>query len=101
VADLDEITANWERIKQAEKARDSIVDGIALAQPALALAAKALDRVERAGLEVPPPAEDPLGAELFAAVVDARARGLDAEAALRRTVLAYLAKVRAAEAGTR
>jgi XTP/dITP diphosphohydrolase len=100
VADLDEITANWEQIKRAEKARKSIVDGIALAQPALALAAKALARVERAGLTVPPPSADPLGAELFAAVVAARAQGLDAEAALRRTVLEYLNRVRAAEAQT-
>jgi len=100
VADLDEITANWERIKRAEKARESIVDGIALAQPALALADKALARVQRAGLEVPLPAEDPLGARLFALVSEARAHGLDAEAALRRTVLDYLNRVRAAE-GTR
>ena len=37
---LEEITANWERIKRAEKARDSVLDGIALSQPALALAAQ-------------------------------------------------------------
>ena len=100
VADLEEITDNWEQIKRAEKARESIVDGIALGQPALALAAKALDRANRAGLSVPPPDDDPLGAALFATVADAKARGLDAEAALRRTVLAYLDKVRAAEAGS-
>ena len=30
---IDEIVANWERIKKAEKARDSVLDGIALSQP--------------------------------------------------------------------
>jgi XTP/dITP diphosphohydrolase len=35
---LDEITESWERIKRAEKSRDSVLDGIALSQPALSLA---------------------------------------------------------------
>jgi XTP/dITP diphosphohydrolase len=98
VAGLDEITENWEQIKRAEKARDSAMDGIALAQPALALAAKVLARAERAGVAVrlPDPATD-LGAALLALVADARARGLDAESELRRAVLAIAARVRAAE----
>ncbi|HEY0696432.1 MAG TPA: MazG family protein, partial [Micromonospora sp.] len=40
VEDVDEITRNWERIKRIEKPRSSALDGIALSQPALALAAK-------------------------------------------------------------
>ncbi|MFC4020565.1 nucleoside triphosphate pyrophosphohydrolase [Micromonospora sp. GCM10011542] len=102
---LDEITANWERIKRAEKARESVLDGIALSQPALALAAKVLERAARVGLAVPPPlAEsqvDPearLGASLLATVAAARQANLDPEAALRRTTLAYAEAVRAAEA---
>ncbi|MEU5947430.1 nucleoside triphosphate pyrophosphohydrolase [Micromonospora sp. NPDC047465] len=101
---LEEIEANWERIKRAEKARDSVLDGIALSQPALALAAKILDRAGRVGLAVPPPlAEsqvDPearLGAGLLATVAAAREAGLDAEAALRRAALAYADAVRTAE----
>ncbi|MEV6814627.1 nucleoside triphosphate pyrophosphohydrolase [Micromonospora sp. NPDC051296] len=110
---LDEITASWERIKQAEKARDSVLDGIALSQPALALAAKILERAGRAGLTVPVPpptddvaaagsadslaAEQQLGASLLATVAAARDAGLNAEAALRRVTLAYAAAVRAAE----
>lgn len=97
VADIEEITENWEQIKRAEKARESILDGVVLAQPALALAAKVLARVERAGLDVPLPAGGPLGAVLLSAVAQARATGLDAEAELRRAVLAYMAAVRAAE----
>jgi XTP/dITP diphosphohydrolase len=52
---IDEITANWERIKRAEKARDSVVDGVVLAQPALSLAAKLLERAARAGIAAPLP----------------------------------------------
>ena len=98
VEDIDEITENWERIKQAEKARQSALDGVALAQPALALAAKILSRVERAGLDVPLPDPTGLGPSLLHAVADARAQGLDAEAELRRTTLDYAATVRAVEA---
>ncbi|MEU9505006.1 nucleoside triphosphate pyrophosphohydrolase [Micromonospora sp. NPDC048170] len=101
---LEEIEASWERIKRAEKARDSVLDGIALSQPALALAAKILQRAGRAGLAVPPPlAEsqvDPearLGASLLATVAAAREAGLDPEAALRRAALAYADAVRTAE----
>ncbi|EEP73389.1 nucleoside triphosphate pyrophosphohydrolase [Micromonospora sp. ATCC 39149] len=101
---LDEITANWERIKRAEKARDSVLDGIAPSLPALALAAKILDRAGRAGLAVPLPVADPradpagrLGAELLARVAAAREADLDPEAALRRAALAYADAVRAAE----
>ncbi|MEV0359164.1 MazG family protein [Nocardia sp. NPDC050697] len=40
----------WEERKSAEKARRSCLDGIALAQPALALAEKVVARAGRAGL---------------------------------------------------
>ncbi|MCP3783187.1 nucleoside triphosphate pyrophosphohydrolase [Micromonospora sp. A3M-1-15] len=101
---IEEIEANWERIKRAEKTRESVLDGIALSQPALALAAKILDRAGRIGLAVPPPlAEsqvDPearLGAGLLATVAAARQAGIDPEAALRRATLAYAEAVRDAE----
>ncbi|WP_028678535.1 nucleoside triphosphate pyrophosphohydrolase [Salinispora arenicola] len=104
---LKEIEENWERIKRAEKARDSVLDGIALSQPALALAAKILDRAARVNLAVPPPSAqsqvDPearLGAGLLATVAAARASGLDPEAALRRATLAYAEAVRQAERAT-
>jgi XTP/dITP diphosphohydrolase len=103
VGTVEEITENWERIKREEKSRDSVLDGIALTQPALALAAKILQRASRAGLAVPPPvpdtldAEARLGASLLATVADARGAGLDAEAALRRAALAYADAVREIE----
>ncbi|TDC00518.1 nucleoside triphosphate pyrophosphohydrolase [Micromonospora fluostatini] len=101
---LEEIEASWEKIKQAEKSRASVLDGIALSQPALALAAKILDRAGRVGLAVPPPPADAgtgpearLGADLLATVAAAREAGLDPEAALRRATLAHADRVRAAE----
>jgi XTP/dITP diphosphohydrolase len=97
---VDAITENWERIKQAEKSRDSALEGIALSQPALALAAKILHRASRVGVEVPLPSGDDLGSVLLRAVAQARADGLDAEAALRAAALAYGAAVRAAESGS-
>jgi XTP/dITP diphosphohydrolase len=107
VASLDEIVENWEQIKRAEKARGSVLDGIALSQPALALAAKILSRVARAGMDLPPldpttelsrvDDADRLGAALLGLVAMASARDMDAEAALRRAALAYADKVRAAE----
>ncbi len=106
VSDVDEIVANWERIKKSEKERDSILDGIAWGQPSLALAAKILSRADRAGVSVPAPEvpaappfsdETELGALLFAIVAAANERGLDAEAALRRTSLARADGVRMTE----
>jgi len=94
VHDVDEITAQWERIKAAEKSRDSVLDGIAWGQPALALAAKVLARTRRAGLDVALPGGDGLGETLLRA---AAAGGEEAEGALRRAVLDYAERVRAAE----
>ncbi|MBX6750090.1 MAG: MazG family protein [Micromonosporaceae bacterium] len=105
VTGLDEITANWERIKREEKPRASALDGVAFSQPALALAAKVLARARTAGIEVSAPApdsvpadEEALGELLFGLVAAAAERGLDAEAALRRVVLRRAEAIRAAEA---
>ncbi|HEX8631551.1 MAG TPA: nucleoside triphosphate pyrophosphohydrolase [Catenuloplanes sp.] len=94
---IDDITDNWERIKQAEKGRGSALDGIALAQPALSLAATVLKRAERANLSVPLPAADDLGGTLLSIVARARAAGEDAAAALRRAALRHADAVRAVE----
>ncbi|ROO51720.1 XTP/dITP diphosphohydrolase [Micromonospora sp. Llam0] len=126
---IDDIVDNWEQIKAAERAASgaasgvgdgpSPMDGIVLAQPALSLADKVLQRAGRAGVDVPLPEPDAavnpqpggaadldpggaaepsarLGAQLLALVAQARADGLDAEGALRRATLAYAAAVRTA-----
>jgi XTP/dITP diphosphohydrolase len=97
VGGVEDIIDNWERIKKAEKSRDSALEGIALSQPALALAAKILQRAERAGITVPLPAGDDLGATLLRLVADARSQGLDPEAALRQAALTLADDIRGSE----
>ena len=85
-----QVEANWEQLKAAEKGRTSIVEGIPMAQPALALADALWRRAERAGVPHDAcPAGDDIGARLFRLVTEARAAGVDAEAALRETVRGF------------
>ncbi|CAN5427446.1 hypothetical protein BH10ACT8_BH10ACT8_16250 [soil metagenome] len=97
-----EVNTNWERIKQQEKQRSSVTEGVAMGQPALALAAKLLHRTARAGLQVDlsPDHEssDGLGDKLFALVAEAVQAGQDPELALRETARRYRDAVLAAEA---
>ncbi|MFG1650540.1 nucleoside triphosphate pyrophosphohydrolase [Micromonospora sp. NPDC049275] len=105
---LEEITANWERIKRVEKARDSVLDGVAFSQPALALATQILDRAARNGLTTPLPNPDDepddeakLGATLLTMVAKARNANLNPEAALRKTTLTQAEKIRETESQPR
>jgi XTP/dITP diphosphohydrolase len=84
----DEVNENWERLKAAEKARASIVEGVPMGQPALALAAKLVSRAQRAGTDVAI-AGDGIGPRLLALVREAVAAGVDPELALRETSRAY------------
>jgi XTP/dITP diphosphohydrolase len=96
LSDVEEINAQWERIKREEKQRASVLDGIAWSQPSLALAEKLLSRVQKQGLSVPPPTGG-LGGELFAVAARALDAGADAEAELRQAARAYADAVREAE----
>ena len=96
VADAAEVNENWERLKAAEKGRDSAVDGVPMAQPALALAAKLVSRAGRAGVDVDVSAND-IGDRLLALVREAVAAGVDPESALRESARAYRDAVVAAE----
>ena len=93
----EELNEAWERGKIAEKSRTSAVDGVPVAQPALALAAKLVSRAKRASLDLPVPDDDAVGARLFAIVREAEAHGVDPEGALRRTAMAYREALRQAE----
>jgi len=102
----EHVEARWEELKAAEKGRTSAVEGVPLAQPALALAAKLLSRAARAGLDVPvPPAgletepgdSQALGGQLLGLVAMARSHGWDAEAALRAAARRYRDALVAAE----
>ena len=108
VAGVDEVDANWETIKSAEKQRSSVLEGIPTAMPALSLAEKVLGRAGRVGLDASDVAVsaagesgDPghdLGARLLGLVAQARADGVDPEQALRDAVRRASVTIQAAEA---
>ncbi|GLW07310.1 nucleoside triphosphate pyrophosphohydrolase [Microtetraspora sp. NBRC 13810] len=102
VEGADEVNANWEAIKaaeRAEKGRESALDGVPLGQPALTLAAALQRRADRIGAPagLPEDAASALGRRLFELVRQARADGLDPEAELRAAARAYAALVRSWE----
>jgi len=92
----------WEELKRAEKRRESCVDGVALGQPAAALAAKLVSRATKAGLpsELLPTGPGP-GVALFALAARAKLAGADPEAALRTVARQFGDDVRAAERSAR
>jgi XTP/dITP diphosphohydrolase len=84
VADADEVNANWDKIKSAERGEDaSIFHGVPMAQPALSLAAQLQRRAAKAGVPDELFADDGAGADLFALVRRLREEGRDPEAELR------------------
>jgi XTP/dITP diphosphohydrolase len=97
ISGAEELDETWERQKAAEKGRTSAVDGVPLAQPALALSAKLLARARRAGLQVQPAPTSDLGQRLFALAREAAEAGVDPESALRETARAYREALVAAE----
>ncbi|MEV8286614.1 nucleoside triphosphate pyrophosphohydrolase [Streptomyces niveus] len=96
-----DVHAHWLRTKAAEKQRDSITDGVPLAQPALALAAKLTSRVAASPLDVPLPSGGSIGYELLALAARAEAEGIDPEASLRAAARAYRDAILAAEGQAR
>jgi XTP/dITP diphosphohydrolase len=89
---LDEQLAQWEERKALEKkakARNSVIDDVPTAQPALALAHKVVQRVTRAGLPA-----DLIPPEITSITVTAH---VDAENALRTAILEFMDTVRCAE----
>jgi XTP/dITP diphosphohydrolase len=97
VADTaDEVVANWERWKAAEKPeRESKFDGLPKGLPALALADKVIGKLDESPdgspLVTAETTEEQLGELLLALVSSARANGLDAERALRGAVRSVIA----------
>ncbi|MCO5992776.1 MazG family protein [Actinoallomurus rhizosphaericola] len=84
VADADEVDANWNAIKLAERGEDaSIFHGVPMAQPSLSLAAQLQRRAAKADVPEELFADDGVGADLFALVRRLREEGRDPEAELR------------------
>jgi XTP/dITP diphosphohydrolase len=96
--ELDRHDRRWEELKQAEKKRESSVDGVALGQPAVSLAAKLTQRVARVGLPVDLlPGGDDTGSTLFGVTAVAKLAGEDPESELRAVARRFERDVRAAE----
>jgi XTP/dITP diphosphohydrolase len=97
-----DVEASWHELKQQEKQRRTVIDGVPMALPALALSEKLLSRAASSGLdldveepELPDVLDDELlGAILFGVVSAARRRGLDSESALRRHAHAFAEQAR-------
>ena len=110
VAGASEVVANWEVIKDHEKGRTSVLDGVPENLPALAYATKLQKRAAKTGFDwddATGPAdkvreeldevqgadqahlEEEVGDLVFAAVALARKVGVDPETALRRTARTF------------
>jgi len=104
--DAAAVAENWTKLKAAEKSRDSALDGVPLAMPALALVQKSWRRAAESGLELLPPesgvaAPDTaaeLADQLYALAVQAEQQGWDAEALVRDRARHLHQDIRQAEA---
>jgi tetrapyrrole methylase family protein/MazG family protein/ATP diphosphatase len=109
--DANEVLANWERLKVAEKGERRVLEGVPKSLPALTRAQRIGEKVSRVGFDWPTPSgsrakveeevgeldraiakgdkgeiEAEMGDVLFALVNLARQLDIDAEGALRRTI---------------
>jgi len=106
-ASLEDLPAQWEAAKRTEKGRDSVMDGIPAALPALLYATKVQKKAQAIGADASVAAlesesvtavdEFEIAELLFGVVSLARELGVDAESALRGRAVAYADEVRSFE----
>ena len=96
----EELAADWEAMKAAEKGRTSVFDGIPSSLPSLLYAAKVLRKAAALGVAAQPAAEGDVGAELLELVAAARAAEVDPEAALRAAADRLRARAAAVESAS-
>ena len=98
VSSSEEVLANWEKIKNAEKGRTDFDAGVPIGQPALPLAAKLILRAEKNDLPTPQKSqpevadadkESALGSALLSLISWAISEDIDPESALRKAALKY------------
>jgi XTP/dITP diphosphohydrolase len=105
-----ELEANWAKVKQEEKQRDSVTDGVPQAMPALQLATQLIYRARKSGVvagnsEVKEGLRNVIGevnqetvAALLVATVElAREVDIEAESVLRAEMTRYRTRVRESE----
>lgn len=102
-----DVLENWEKQKALEKGRNSIIDGVPLAQPALPLAAKVVYRINKLNYSLPisqpiklsdQTNQDQFGEILLGLIAQAVEKGLDPEAALRGATKSLIAQIQEQEA---
>ncbi|WP_421120818.1 MazG nucleotide pyrophosphohydrolase domain-containing protein [Aquihabitans daechungensis] len=95
----DDVIANWEQIKKAEKGRESVFDGMPADLPALLYALKVTKKAATFGA-VPDPADASVGGRLLALVAAARAADgdVDPETELRAAAARLRDRAKAIEA---
>jgi XTP/dITP diphosphohydrolase len=106
VSSSTEVLENWEAQKAIEKGRTSAIDGVPLAQPALALVSKLLYRASKANYKLPiseplklPDGidQDQFGELLLGLISQAVEKGLDPEAALRGAAKSLITQIKSHE----
>ena len=102
VSGSEEVLENWEKQKAVEKGRNSAIDGVPLAQPALPLATKVIYRLNKLNYQLPIsepiklPADidqDQFGQILLGLITQAVDKGLDPEAALRTATKGLITQI--------
>ncbi|MEY4554608.1 MAG: hypothetical protein RL197_1035 [Actinomycetota bacterium] len=97
----EDVMKSWDNHKKKEKPeRESVLDGVPLAMPSLALANKVIGKAEKLGVlekgqsPINVETDDELGALLLAIVSAARVNGIDPEMALRKATTDLMSDIR-------
>ena len=106
----EELESNWAKIKETEKQRESVTDGVPSAMPALQLATQLIYRSRKLDADLGNPemkealrniigevSQDQVAALLVATVELAREQDLDAESVLRAEMMRYRKRIRQVE----
>jgi XTP/dITP diphosphohydrolase len=110
VTSSEELEANWAKVKQEEKQRESVTDGVPLAMPALQLATQLVYRARKSGIVAADPqvkedlrnvigevTQENIAALLIATVELAREVDVESESVLRAEMMRYRTRVRESE----
>ena len=110
VTSTQQLEDNWAKIKETEKQRESVTDGVPIAMPALALATQLIYRSRKIDADAGDSAmkealrkiigevsQEQVAALLVATVELAREQDIDSESVLRAEMLRYRLRVRQVE----